>query len=414
MNNTKAQPLKNRQTSNVSPMQSKSFLVVGGGIVGSSIALELTKAGRRVTLIEKEGHLAAHQTGRNSGVIHAGPYYKPGSLKAQLCTEGNRSMVKLAEEHDIPFEVTGKLLLGTKPRDVERLTAIAERAAANKVDAELIGPERIRELEPFASGLSALHVKSTGIIDYGEVTQKLADLSQLNGAELLLNAEVLGIKASSKEVIVEHSQGVSRGAMLINAAGLHSDRIATMAGVEPSLRIIPFRGEYFELSEEASKKVKGLIYPVPDPALPFLGVHFTKMIGGGVHAGPNAVLALAREGYSWGAINIRDVWSTLSYPGFARLASQNLSTGVQEVIRSLSPTLFARDLSKLIPGIRPEDLVRTDAGVRAQAVGKDGKLVDDFVIQRTENQVHILNAPSPAATASLAIAKHIVRLLEKE
>ena len=395
-------------------MQSKSFVIVGGGIVGSSIALELAKTGRRVTLIEKEGGLATHQTGRNSGVIHAGPYYKPGSLKAQLCTEGNRSMVKFAEEHEIPFEVTGKLLLGTKAKDVERLTAIAERAAANKVDAELIGPEQIRELEPFASGLSALHVKATGIIDYQAVTRKLAELSRLNGAEVLLNGEVLGITSSRNEIVVEHSQGVSRGAMLINAAGLHSDRIARMAGVEPSLRIIPFRGEYFELSEEASKKVKGLIYPVPDPALPFLGVHFTKMIGGGVHAGPNAVLALAREGYSWGAINLRDVWSTLSYPGFARLAAQNLSTGVQEVIRSLSPTLFARDLSKLVPGIRPQDLIRADAGVRAQAVGKDGKLVDDFVIQRTQNQVHILNAPSPAATASLAIAQHIVRSLEQE
>jgi L-2-hydroxyglutarate oxidase len=389
-------------------------LVVGGGIVGLSIAHELTRTHKRVAVIEKEARLAAHQTGRNSGVIHAGPYYKPGSLKAQLCTEGNRSMVKFAEEHDIPFEVTGKLLLGTKPKGVERLTAIAERAAANKVDAELIGPDHIRALEPFARGLSALHVKSTGIIDYGAVTRKLAELSELKGAELLLNAEVLGITSSSNEVIVEHSQGVSKGALLINAAGLHSDRIAAMAGVEPSLRIIPFRGEYFELSEEASKKVKGLIYPVPDPALPFLGVHLTKMIGGGVHAGPNAVLALAREGYSWGAINIRDVWSTLSYPGFARLAAQNLSTGVQEVIRSLSPTLFARDLSKLVPGIGPQDLIRADAGVRAQAVGKDGKLVEDFVIQRTENQVHILNAPSPAATASLAIAKHIVHSLEQE
>jgi L-2-hydroxyglutarate oxidase len=323
-------------------------------------------------------------------------------------------MVKFAKEHDIPFEVTGKLLLGTKPKDVKRLFAIAERAVANNVDAELIGPERIRELEPYASGLSALHVKATGIIDYGAVTRKLAELAQVNGAEVLLNAEVLGIRSSSNEVIVEHSQGVSRGAMLINAAGLHSDRIATMAGVEPSLRIIPFRGEYFELCTEASKKVKGLIYPVPDPALPFLGVHFTKMIGGGVHAGPNAVLALAREGYSWGAINIRDVWSTLSYPGFARLAAQNLFTGVQEVVRSISPSLFARDLSKLVPGIGPQDLIRADAGVRAQAVGKDGKLVDDFVIQRTQNQVHILNAPSPAATASLAIAKHIVRSLEQK
>ena len=388
--------------------------MVGGGIVGSSIALELAKAGREVALVEKEGGLASHQTGRNSGVIHAGPYYKPGSLKARLCAEGNRSMVKFAKEHGIPFEVTGKLLLGTRAKDVERLAAISERAVANKVDAELIGPERIRELEPNAKGLSALHVKATGIIDYGAVTRKLGELSEQKGAELVLNAEVLGIKSSGNEIIVEHSQGVSRGTMLINAAGLHSDRIAAIAGVEPSLRIIPFRGEYFELSQEASKKVKGLIYPVPNPALPFLGVHFTKMIGGGVHAGPNAVLALAREGYSWGAVNIRDVWSTLSYPGFARLAVQNVFTGIQEVVRSLSPSLFARDLSKLVPGIRPKDLVRAEAGVRAQAVGKDGKLVDDFVIQRTKNQVHILNAPSPAATASLAIAEYIVSSLEQD
>lgn len=395
-------------------MSASGTVIIGGGIVGLSIAWELVRSGSCVTVIEKEGVLAAHQTGRNSGVIHAGPYYKPGSLKAQLCTEGNRSMVKFAQKYEIPFEVTGKLLLGTKPRDVLRLTAIAERAAANKVETALIGPEQIRELEPYASGLAALHVKATGIIDYGAVTRKLAELSERKGAEVLVNAEVLGITSSGNEIIVEHSKGFSRGAMLINAAGLHSDRIATMAGVEPSLRIIPFRGEYFELSEEASKKVKGLIYPVPDPALPFLGVHFTKMIGGGVHAGPNAVLALAREGYSWGAINIRDVWSTLSYAGFARLAAQNLSTGIQEIIRSLSPTLFARDLSKLVPGIRAKDLIRADAGVRAQAVGKNGKLVDDFVIQRAQNQVHILNAPSPAATASLAIAQHIVRSLEQD
>lgn len=395
-------------------MQSKSVVVVGGGIVGLSIGLELSKAGRSVTLIEKEAHLASHQTGRNSGVIHAGPYYKPGSLKAQLCTEGNRSMVEFAREHGIPFKATGKLLLGTKPAETERLLEIATRAAANKVDAELIGPERIRELEPFASGLSGIHVKATGIIDYGAVARKLGKLSEQNGAEVLLNAEVFAIKSSGNEIIVEHSQGVSKGAILINAAGLHSDRIATMAGVKPSLRIIPFRGEYFELSEEASKKVKGLIYPVPDPALPFLGVHLTKMIGGGVHAGPNAVLALAREGYSWGSINMRDVWSTLRYPGFARLAAQNLSTGIQEVVRSLSPALFARDLSRLVPGIESKDLVRADSGVRAQAVDKSGKLVDDFVIQRTKNQVHILNAPSPAATASLAIAKHIVRILEQD
>ena len=394
-------------------MSRKRTLIIGGGIVGLAILKKLSGLGVSVTLLEKEPHVAAHQTGRNSGVIHAGPYYEPGSLKAQLCTEGNRSLVKFAEEHEIPFEVTGKLLLGTNSRDIERLTAISDRAKANKVDSELIGPERIRELEPYANGLSALHVKATGIVDYKAVTSKLAELSEQDGAEVSLNTEVLGITSSGNEIIVEHSRGVTRGSMLINAAGLQSDRIARMAGLEPSLRIVPFRGEYFELSKEASTKVRGLIYPVPDPALPFLGVHLTKMIGGGVHAGPNAVLALAREGYSWGAVNIRDIWATLSYPGFARLAAQNLSTGTQEVIRSLSRTLFARDLSKLVPGIGATDLVRADAGVRAQAVSRGGKLVDDFVIQRTKNQVHVLNAPSPAATASLAIADYIVRSLDQ-
>lgn len=403
---------KNRVTSIVSVMQSKSVVVIGGGIVGLSIAWELTQADTSVTVIEKEESLAAHQTGRNSGVIHAGPYYKPGSLKSLLCRDGNRLMVQFAREYGIPFKVTGKLLLATSSTDTERLGALAERAVTNKVDAELIGPERIRELEPFAKALSALHVKSTGIIDYKVVSLKLAELAEQRGAQIIRNSEVIGIKSYGSEVVVEHTRGISRCASLVNAAGLYSDRIARMAGVEPSLRIVPFRGEYFELSEGAGNKVNGLIYPVPNPKLPFLGVHLTRMIGGGVHAGPNAVLALAREGYSWGVINIQDVWSTLSYPGFSRLVAQNLPAGFQEVIRSLSPSIFARDLSKLVPGIRSRDLIRVDAGVRAQAIRRDGALVDDFVIQKSRNQVHILNAPSPAATSSLAIAKHLVRILK--
>jgi len=391
-----------------------SAIIVGGGIVGLAIAQELSASGRSVILLEKEPDFAFHQTGRNSGVIHAGPYYTPRSLKAELCTQGNRSMVEFAREHDIAHEITGKLLLATTAHEVARLDNLAARAQANGVQSEIISRDRIKELEPFAAGVSALHVKTTGIINYGAVAHKLATLSEKNGAELVLNSAVSGIHSSNNTVTVEHSNGSHTASLLINAAGLYSDRLAVMAGMTPNVRIIPFRGEYFELKPELTNIVKGLIYPVPNPDLPFLGVHLTKMIEGGVHAGPNAVLALAREGYSWGAINLRDVWSTLSYPGFARLAAQNFSTGVQEVIRSLSPALFARDLSKLVPGIGPKDLIRADAGVRAQAVGKDGRLVDDFVIQRTKNQVHILNAPSPAATASLAIAKHIVRSLGQE
>ena len=395
-------------------MNNRSAIIIGGGIVGLAIAQELSARGLSLTLIEKEIGFGLHQTGRNSGVIHAGPYYAPGSLKARLCTTGNQLMVEFAKDHNIAHEITGKLLLATTQQEVERLQALATRAQANRVPSEIISRDRIEELEPFAAGISALHVKTTGIINYGAVAQKLATLSERNGAELVLGSTVTGIRALNDTVTVEHSKGIHTASLLINAAGLFSDRLAVMAGVTPHVRIIPFRGEYFELKPELVNRVNGLIYPVPNPDLPFLGVHLTKMIGGGVHAGPNAVLALAREGYSWGSLNMRDVWSTLSYPGFARLAAQNLSTGVQEVIRSLSPALFAHDLSKLVPGIRPEDLIRADAGVRAQAVGKDGKLVDDFVIQRTKNQVHILNAPSPAATASLAIAEYIVSSLKQD
>lgn len=390
-------------------MDHRSAIIIGGGIVGLAIARELSIAGLSVTVLEKESDFALHQTGRNSGVIHAGPYYAPGSLKARLCTEGNALMVDFAREHDIPHEITGKLLLANSDDEVRRMQNIAARARANGVPSEIISKDRIRELEPYAVGNAALQVKTTGIIDYSTVSKKLASLSQQNGADLVLNATVTRIDTSKNSVTVEHTRGTHTASLLVNAAGLYSDRIALMAGINPEIRIIPFRGEYFELKPNMEKMVRGLIYPVPNPQLPFLGVHLTKMIGGGVHAGPNAVLALAREGYTWRKIVARDIWSTFSYSGFARLALSNVSTGLSELARSFSPALFARDLSKLVPGIAASDLVRSPAGVRAQAIDRNGKLVDDFVISRVSNQIHILNAPSPAATASLAIARHLVK-----
>ena len=392
-------------------MVHKSAIVIGGGIVGLAIGLELALKGVAVTVLEKEKAVATHQTGRNSGVIHAGPYYAPGSLKARLCGEGNRLLVNFALEHNIAHEITGKLLLANSSNELDRLASIANRAQSNGVASEIIDGKRIREIEPFAAGIAALHVKSTGIIDYGAVAAKFAGLAKQHGADIVLGAEVTRVTSGEKEVAVEHTKGWHKAELLINAAGLHSDRVAVLAGVTPAIRIVPFRGEYFELSARVSHLVRGLIYPVPDPRLPFLGVHLTKMVGGGIHAGPNAVLAFAREGYTWRDINLKDVWSTLSYPGFSRLALKNLPTGAREIVRSLSPSIFARDLSKLVPGIEKHDLAPSKSGVRAQAIDKQGRLVDDFVIQRTGNQVHILNAPSPAATASIAIAKYVVSSL---
>jgi L-2-hydroxyglutarate oxidase len=388
-----------------------TVVIIGGGIVGLAIAREIATQGRSVTLLEKEDDFGRHQTGRNSGVIHAGPYYRPGSLKAALCTEGNRLMTEFAKEHSIPHQVTGKLLIATNPEEISWLDVIAEKAKANGVRSEIINATRIKELEPHAAGLAALHVKTTGIIDYGLVARKFAEIAAQNGANLVLGAEARKIHSSNGKTVIEHTQGSHQADLLINAAGLHSDRIAKMAGINPNVRIVPFRGEYFELTPAVSDRVRGLVYPVPNPRLPFLGVHLTKMISGGVHAGPNAVMALAREGYTWGDFNLRDVWETLSNPGFAKLALSNIPTGISELVRSLSPALFARDLSKLVPGIRAEHLKKSESGVRAQAIDRSGNLVDDFVIQETNHQVHILNTPSPAATASIAIARHLVSRL---
>lgn len=392
-------------------MKGSSATIIGGGIIGLALARQLSSTGISVTLLEKESHWAAHQTGRNSGVIHAGPYYKPGSLKATMCLAGNRSMTKFARENGIAYESCGKLIVATSESEVSRLEALATRAAANGVTCQLISMEEAREFEPHLGGVRALRVENTGIIDYETVAVRLAELATEQGANLILGAKARAIYGSDREVVVEHDYGRVASELVINAAGLQSDKVARLAGMHPDVRIVPFRGEYFELTPSAQHLVKGLIYPVPDPDMPFLGVHLTRMISGRVHAGPNAVLALSREGYRWSTLSLRDLMGTLTFPGFLKFASGNIVTGTREIIRSLSKSRFARDLARLVPEITTGDLVPAPAGVRAQAFARDGKLVDDFVIQQTRNQIHILNAPSPAATSALEIAAHVSRLI---
>lgn len=389
-------------------MGAPSIVIVGGGILGLAVARRAARSGSRVVLLEKEDHWAAHQTGHNSGVVHAGPYYRPGSLKASLCAAGNASMLAFARENGVPHAVPGKLIVAVEDDERPGLRELHRRAVANGVPCRLVDAEEVAEFEPEVCAVEALRVESTGIIDYPAVCRVLAEQAQEAGAELLTGARVTGIRSLPDGVVVEHSLGEARGDLLVNCAGLHSDRIAALAGVEPEVRIVPFRGEYYELVPSRRHLVRGLVYPVPDPELPFLGVHLTRMIDGSVHAGPNAVLALAREGYRWRDVDARDAAEALSYPGFLRMASHNLGTGAKEVVRSLSRASFARSLARLVPAIESRDIVRAGSGVRAQAVRRDGALADDFVIQRAPHQLHVLNAPSPAATSALEIAAHLV------
>lgn len=386
----------------------RTVVLVGAGVVGLAIALRLCSSGLRVVVIEKESAVATHQSGRNSGVIHAGPYYAPGSLKAQLCVRGNAWMKQFAVEFDVPYRTTGKILLATSTSEMARLQSIADRARDNGVASRLIGPDEIREKEPFATGIGGLFVEATGIIDYSVVSQKLAEAVVARGGTIVFGARVTSIHENREGVRIQHTQGEELADFLVNCAGLYSDVVAQMGGFTPSVRIIPFRGEYFELTPEKKELVRGLIYPVPDPNLPFLGVHLTKMISGSVHAGPNAVLALAREGYRWRDIRLQELIMTLNYSGFPKLAARNFATGLSEAYRSMNKSKFARDLSRLVPGISPRDLIRVESGVRAQAITTDGSLSDDFIFEQTGRQLHVLNAPSPAATASLAIADYLV------
>ncbi|WP_018352847.1 L-2-hydroxyglutarate oxidase [Longispora albida] len=389
------------------------YVVIGGGIVGLATAhrIILDRPDAQVTVIEKETGWGAHQTGHNSGVIHAGVYYKPGSLKARFAKAGSESMVEFCQEHGIEYDVCGKLIVATSEDELPRLNALHERSLANGLPVKMIGQAEAREYEPHVAAVAAMRVASTGIVNYGQVCVKLAELLAKAGADLRTGTKVTGLRPNGTGVMVETTSGEFAADVLVNCAGLHADKIAQLGGIKPPARIIPFRGEYYELAHNRTDLVKGLIYPVPDPQFPFLGVHLTKMIDGSVHAGPNAVLALAREGYTWGKINLAELAGTLTYPGLWQIARRHLKYGITEVRRSLSKSLFAASLARLVPEITEADLVPSAAGVRAQAVKRDGELVDDFLIVARGSQVHVLNAPSPAATASLEIAKHIVSAL---
>lgn len=386
------------------------FAIVGGGIVGLSTAMALTERFPRssVIVLEKENAFASHQTGRNSGVIHAGIYYKPGSLKAQFCREGNASMVAFCREHGIPYAVCGKVIVATDAEEIPALERLHTRALENGLPVERLTPEQVRDREPHVRSVAALLMRSTGITSYRQVSQTYARIAAERGAELRLGAQVLSIRAMQSSHVVETSGGAVEARVLINCGGLHSDRVARMSGYDPELRIVPFRGEYFELKPEKRSLVKHLIYPVPNPAFPFLGVHFTRMIDGSIHAGPNAVLAFKREGYNKTDFDLKDMRETLGFSGFWRLAAKHTAYGWSEMVRSWSRTAFVRALQRLIPEITSNDIEPSAAGVRAQALMPDGALVDDFRIVRGPRSLHVLNAPSPAATSSIPIGRSIV------
>ena len=397
------------------PDQDFDLIIIGGGIVGLATALAAVRKapGVRLAVLEKEGRVAAHQTGHNSGVIHSGLYYKPGSLKAKLCVEGAQAMVRFCQEHDLPHNVCGKVVVATVEHELPRLDELHRRGIANGVlGLEMIGPERLREIEPHAAGIRALRVPTTGITDFAAVARKYVDLIEASGGRVIVDAEVVGIRRAGGTV-VETRAGAFQAKTVINCAGLYSDRIALMAGADPGVRVVPFRGEYYQLAESRRSLVRGLIYPVPDPALPFLGVHFTLRVDGSVEAGPNAVLALRREGYRKTDFSPSDLASALGFAGFWKMAKRQWRTAVGEYYRSLSKAAFTRSLQKLMPEIRESDLAPGGSGVRAQAIDATGRLVDDFQIVRTDGMIHVLNVPSPAATASLLVGAEIAKMLSK-
>jgi (S)-2-hydroxyglutarate dehydrogenase len=386
-------------------------VVVGGGALGLAVARRLALDGRRVVVLEKEPELARHQTGRNSGVIHSGVYYAPGSLKARLCAAGKESLLRYADERGIPHELCGKLIVALDERELPRLRELERRATANGVESIRDVPAgEIQDVEPSAVGLRALHVPRTGIIDYTAVAHAYADDILLSGNEIRVGrtAEAIRVRSRTIEIDAGDETFVAEGA--IACAGLQSDRILELAGGGPApVRIVPFRGDYYTFLAGRGPLIRGLVYPVPDPRFPFLGVHLTRMIDGSLTAGPNAVLALAREGYGRASFDVRDAIDVLRYRGFWRLARRHVLSGAQEVWRDLSKRAFVADLQRYVPSVRGEDVAFGPSGIRAQAVTPDGRLADDFVLEKSERMMHVLNAPSPGATASLAIAGELVR-----
>ena len=389
---------------------STSIVIVGGGIVGLATAWQLQKEqpSIQITLLEKEQQLAQHQTGHNSGVLHSGVYYKPGSLKAITTREGRQAMIEFCQQRDITLELCGKVIVATSPEEIPRLDELTRKAEANGVDAHRIGPSELAEIEPNAAGIDALRVPDAGIVDFVGVSMALASDLVDGGATIRTGAQVTGLTETGAEVIVDLAGGEQlRADLVVTCGGLHSDRLARSVQPDLAERIIPFRGEYYELEPAARKLVNHLIYPVPDPQFPFLGVHLTRMIDGSIHAGPNAVLALAREGYRWRDINLKDLAEVARFPGTWKLGKRHWRMGAGEYRRSLSKSAFVDALRRLMPAIDESMLIDSPAGVRAQAIAPNGDLLDDFVWSETKRVVSVINAPSPAATASLAIGQRI-------
>jgi L-2-hydroxyglutarate oxidase len=391
-----------------------SCVIIGGGIVGLATALKLLERfpAAKLTLLEKEAGVARHQSTHNSGVLHCGLYYKPGSLKAKLAVAGIREMVAFCRAHDIPHEVCGKLVVATREEELPRLDELLRRGTANGLTGlRRIEPDEMRRIEPHAAGLAAAHVPEEGIVDYRAVCDTMAAEIQKRGGVILTSAQATKLHRQGDEWIAQTANGEARGQWLINTAGLHCDRVSELAGEQREVRIVPFRGEYYQLSDDAQYLCRHLIYPVPDPSFPFLGVHFTRMIGGGVEAGPNAVLAFAREGYRLRDINLCDLADALAFPGLWRFLKRYPSMAFTELAQSFSRERFCRALQRLVPDVQPQHLAPGGAGVRAQAMTPHGDLVQDFHIVARDHALHILNAPSPAATASLAIGGHIAAMI---
>jgi len=391
-------------------VKEQDFIIVGGGIVGLASAYQLSQRYPKkcILVLEKENAVAQHQTGHNSGVLHSGIYYKPGSLKAVNCRTGKQAMETFCAQQGIPFRTCGKVIVATRPDELERLEALFQRGRANGVACEMIDRERLRELEPHCAGIRAIHVQETGMVDYRQVCERFVALLVQQGHSVRVDTKVIGLQEADSAVVVETNQGPFSARYVVNCAGLHSDRIAAMSANRPAVKIIPFRGEYFMVKPEVDHLCRGLIYPVPDPRFPFLGVHFTRRISRHVECGPNAVLAFAREGYRKSDFCLRDMIETLAYPGFIKMAAKFWRTGCGEMWRSVSKNAFVSALKRLIPAVEANQLEPAPAGVRAQAVTADGALLDDFAFSETHRTVSVLNAPSPAATASLSIGKSVV------
>jgi L-2-hydroxyglutarate oxidase LhgO len=391
-------------------MSQVRVVIIGGGIVGLATAFQLTQQfpNVRVTVLEKEREVGQHQTGHNSGVLHSGIYYKPGSLKAINCRTGKRAMEEFCATHGVPYEICGKVIVAVNEAELPHLERIFDRGQQNGVRCEIIGSERLKELEPHTAGVKAIHVPEAGIVNFLAVCKKLSELVTARGGEVSCGAQVTAVKERGQQIEVETSAGPFEADYLVACAGLQSDRVARLTGFSPKTKIVPFRGEYYELKPKSEYLCRNLIYPVPDPSFPFLGVHFTRMIAGGIECGPNAVLAFAREGYNKTDLNLGDLCETLGYAGFRSLALKYWQVGTGEMWRSWNKAAFVRALQHLVPDVRAEHLVPARAGVRAMAIAPDGSMVDDFVIEASGRIVNVLNAPSPAATSALNIGKLVV------